>query len=125
MNDTVCLDANVLLESILKNRKHALKAQRYISSHNVVISPLTAHLFVYFGQKDGIALEVLFDLLSKHSFTDCGTTEVRWAIKNQKGGDFEDALQIACAITSQCKSFATFDKNLAQRYNEFITIDSL
>lgn len=125
MNDSVFIDANVLLESLLKDRKKAEKAQKYITSHDVVISPLTAHLFVYFGRKDGISLEVLLDMLTKHRFTDCGTTEVLWAAKNHQNDDFEDALQVACAVINQCKFFATFDKNLAKQYKEFIKIKLL
>lgn len=125
MNNSVFVDANVLLESFLKGRKQDLKAQEYIASHDVVISPLTAHLFVYFGQKDGLILDVLFDLLKKHRFTDCGTTEVMWAVHNIQGNDFEDALQVACAVTNKCESFVTLDKNLAKRYKNFIKIDLL
>ncbi len=125
MNNSVFVDANVLLESVLKGRKHALKAQEYIGSHDVVISPLTAHLFVYFGQKDGIVLEALLDMLTKHRFTDCGSAEVTWAIHNIQSNDFEDALQVACAVTNKCKALATLDKNLASRYKKFITIKLL
>lgn len=126
MNDTaVFIDANVLLESVLSGRRNAEKAQQYISSHNIVISPLTAHLFAYFGQKDGLKLDLVLNMLSKHRFTDFGMDEVVWAINNHPGGDFEDALQVSCAITSGSQKFATFDKRLAQNYQAFITMDVL
>ena len=125
MNDPVCLDASVLLESVLKGRRNASKAQQYISSHNIMISPLTAHLFIYFGQKDGLSLDLLLDLLLKHQFTDFGTVELIWSAKNHQGEDFEDALQIACALTSHCKKFVTFDKDLAKKYQKFIAIQLL
>jgi len=125
MNNSVFVDANVLLESFLKDRKGAEKAQKYIASHDVVISPLTAHLFVYFGQKDGISLEVLLGLLKSHRVTDCGNAEVMWAVHNIQGNDFEDALQVACAVVNNCKTFVTFDKNLANRYKKFILMKLL
>jgi len=125
MNKTVCLDASVLLESILRGRRNASKAQQYIGSHDVMISPLTARLFIYFGQKDGLSLDLLLDLLLKHRFTDFGTVEILWAAKNHQGKDFEDALQIACALTSHCKEFVTFDKDMAKKYKKFITVTLL
>ena len=125
MSNTVCLDASVLLESVLQGRRKASKAQQYIGSHDVIISPLTAHLFIYFGQKDGLSLDVLLDLLLKHRFTDFGTVEILWAAKNYQGEDFEDALQIACALTSHCKEFVTFDKDLAKKYKNFIAVTLL
>ena len=125
MSNTVCLDASVLLESVLKGRRNASKAQQYIGSHDVMISPLTAHLFIYFGQKDGLSLDVLLDLLLKHRFTDFGTVEIIWSAKNHQGEDFEDALQIACALTSHCKEFVTFDKDLAKKYKKYIVVNLL
>ena len=126
MNDeAVFIDANVLLESVLRGRKHTTKAQQYINSHAIIISPLTAHLFVYFSEKDGLGMDAVLNMLSKHRFTDFGTAEIMWAIHNHQGDDFEDAIQVACAVASNCKTFVTFDKELAQRYQGFITVQVL
>lgn len=124
-DEAVFIDTNVLLESVLRDRKHALKAQQYIGTHEVVISPLSAHLFVYFGKKDGLELDILLTMLLKHRFTDFGTGEVIWAVKNLRGDDFEDALQVACALSCGAKTFVTFDNKLAQNYREFISVDVL
>src|ERR1035438_5014189 len=101
-NEGTFIDTNVLLETVLKDRQYAEKAQEYISSRDVIISPLTAHLFVYFGKKDGLKLDLLLEMLAKHRFTDFGTNEVIWAIKNHQSDDFEDSLQIACALLQGC-----------------------
>lgn len=124
-NNAVFIDANVLLETVLKGRRHAEKAQKYISSRSVVISPLTAHLFVYFGQKDGLENNLLLAMLTNHRFTDFGTPQVMWAIRNYQDNDFEDALQVACAVLEGCQTFVTFDRKLAQRYQKFINIHLL
>lgn len=126
MNDKASfIDANVLLETVLKDRKYAEKAQRYVGSNNTIISPLTAHLFVYFGKKDGLEIKVLLDMLTKHRFTDFSTHQIMWAVQNLQDNDFEDALQIACAVLQGCQKFVTFDKKLAQNYQHFINIDVL
>jgi predicted nucleic acid-binding protein len=120
VGNAVFIDANVLLEAILLNRLRTEKARDYIGSHQVVISPLSAHLFAYFGQKDGMSLELLLGLLSEHRFTDIGSAETMWAIRNHQGNDFEDALQVASAVLAGCKQFVTLDRSLAQHYGQFI-----
>ncbi|MCL4448258.1 MAG: hypothetical protein M1483_05655 [Actinobacteria bacterium] len=87
-----------------------------------VVSPLTAHLYVYFGKKEGFPLDSLMRNLTLLKFTDLGDAEVRWAVANCQGDDFEDALQVACAVTYGCEVFVTLDKSLAQRYRRFIDV---
>ena len=119
-SQAVFLDANVLLETILSHRQYAKKVQNYIANHETIISPLTAHLFIYFGKKDGLKLNTLFTLLQQQNIADFGANEVIWAIKNCQGSGFEDALQIACAVSSTADTFVTLDKKLAQSYKNFI-----
>ncbi|NNN21595.1 MAG: type II toxin-antitoxin system VapC family toxin, partial [Acidimicrobiales bacterium] len=109
------LDTNVLLEVLLPGRPKAKAAARYALRESVV-SPLTAHLYVYFGEKEGFPLESLMRNLALLKFTDLGDTQVRWAITNCQGDDFEDALQVACAVTYGSVEFVTLDKSLALRY---------
>ncbi len=123
--EVIFIDANVLLETILKGRKNIIKAQDYVSSHDIIISPLSAHLFVYFGLRDGLELNLLLDMLIKHRFTNFGIEEVMWATKNYQDDDFEDALQVACAVMQDCQTFVTFDKKLAQEYSQFIDVKVL
>ncbi len=124
-DDPIFVDANVLLETILQSREHAELARQYLSTNRIIISPLTAHLLVYFGQKDGLKLDQLLNLLTKHKFSDFGTEQITWAIQNHQDNDFEDAIQVACAVTSEAQTFATFDKNLASKYQEFIKMQVL
>jgi len=121
----VFLDANVVLESTLKDRPQKNAAQKYLAAHRSVISPLTAHLVMYFGQKDGLRQDALTSLLKMHSYADLGTREVSWALEHCQGTDFEDALQIACALGGGAASFATLDEKLAKRYQEFIPVTLL
>jgi predicted nucleic acid-binding protein len=121
----VFIDANLLLEATLQDRSGAPIAQKFLATHPVVISPLTAHLFVHFGRKDAIPQSTLFRLLKEYRLTDFGHHEVSWAMANCRGDDFEDALQVACAVLHGCDRFATFDRTLATRYRSFIHVQVL
>lgn len=114
--DRIFFDANVLLDSALKRpgkaradvRLHAAKGRAYISA-------LSAHLFVYFAQKD-IEMDVLEQFLAEFHILPITAASVDWAFKHQRNRDFEDALQIASSLDGNCTEFVTFDAALAKRY---------
>lgn len=119
------LDANVLLEVLLPSRPHAKLAEGYVLDPDAITSPLTAHLYMYFGLLAGMENKDLLNALSLYAFTDMGDAEVRWAINNCPDKDFEDALQIACALHSGCGTFVTFDKRIAKAYSQHIDVKLL
>lgn len=117
-------DTNVLLETILEGRKKSHVAGIVLSrAEHSYISPLTAHLYVYFAKKEGHAVNELLKDLQSYQLTDMNSPAVQWAIKNRKNDDFEDALQIACAVLDGCDIFVTFDKNLYRDYKDLPTIE--
>lgn len=124
-NELVFLDANVLLELILRKRRLTAVVQQFIHENQTVISPLSAHLAFYFGQKDGLQKEYIFEILKNFQYTEFGANEVMWAMENCQDNDFEDALQVACAVLNGAKLFVTIDKKLAKKYQQFINIQLL
>jgi predicted nucleic acid-binding protein len=118
-------DANILLEVILPDRPAIEAAQDYLGLNHVVISPLTAHLVVYFGLKANLTLPYLLGQIGQFEFTEFNTAAVNWAMQNCQGQDFEDALQVACAILAGCQKIITFDRQLARNYQQFIPIKVL
>ena len=121
---SVFLDANILLEVLLPGRQKAALADRYVQNE-AVVSPLSAHLYAYFGTKEGFSIETLTKQLALLNYTKLGDDEVRWAIANCQDDDFEDALQVACAVISGSELFVTLDNPLAQKYQKFIKIKVL
>lgn len=118
------LDANVLLEIILGRNKEAA-ARKFIerNSENLYISALTAHLVVHFG-KSIVALPVLRKFLADYTILSLDDADFEWAFTNIRGGDFEDALQIAVAVRNGCNELITFDKKLVSTYQELPSIQS-
>jgi predicted nucleic acid-binding protein len=55
-------------------------------------------------------------MLSENKILPLALEDYRWAVDNEQGRDFEDALQVAMAIRTGCSSFITLDANLAKRY---------
>jgi predicted nucleic acid-binding protein len=114
----VFLDASVVLEIILKDRPHLEQAQQFLETltDDTAISILTVHLLMYFGRKQGIADELLENVIGENELLSIAPEDYVWASLNERGKDFEDALQVATAIRNGCKSFITFDATLAKAY---------
>lgn len=43
-----------------------------------------------------------------------------WARENERGKDFEDALQVACSLRNNCEQFMTLDKTLTRDYKDLV-----
>jgi len=114
----VFLDANVVLEITLKDRPRFEQAQQFLETltNDTAISILTVHLLMHFGRKQGIADELLENVIGENELLSITPEDYVWASLNERGKDFEDALQVATAIRNGCKSFITFDVTLAKAY---------
>jgi predicted nucleic acid-binding protein len=114
----VFLDTNVILEVILKDRPHFDAAQHYLETvaDETAISVLTVHLVMYFGRKAGIPDELLETFINENELLSITLEDYVWAVLNERGRDFEDALQLASAIRNRCTSFITFDNGLVRSY---------
>ncbi len=114
----VFLDANVVLEIVLKDRPHLEQAQQFLVklTDDTAISILTVHLLMYFGRKQGIPDELLEKVIGENELLSITPEDYVWASLNEQGKDFEDALQVATAIRNDCKSFITFDATLTKSH---------
>lgn len=124
-NDSLFLDANILLEIVLARDKEpaARKILKKYAGY-IYISALTAHLVVHFGTKR-VSLPVLHKFLSDYVVLPMEVADFEWAFANIRNTDFEDALQIAVAVRNGCSQFITFDENLVAVYGNLPTINIL
>ena len=120
-DNKVFADANVVVEIALGRAKMNKSIRLLQTVDEVFISTLSVHLAVHFGAKYS-SLDSLQNLLSSFSVLDLNSEDCEWAFKNCRGDDFEDALQIAVAIRNGCTEFVTFDRQLAQTYDNLPTL---
>jgi predicted nucleic acid-binding protein len=114
----IFLDANILLEVILKDRLQVSQVQKYLStiSGPTVISMLSVHLLMHFGRKGQVNDEFLHAVINENEILTLIPEDYIWATANERGRDFEDALQVASAVRAQCEAFITLDTRLARAY---------
>lgn len=110
------LDANVILEIILQRKNYDLVSSYLLQDiDSINISSLSAHLVMHFGTKQFMAKD-LYTFLKDYQMIELSRTDFDWADQNSKNDDFEDALQISCALKYGCTDFVTLDKQLYKDY---------
>lgn len=115
----VFLDANVILEVILKDRPHFNQAKKFLETVNddTAVSVLSTHLIMHFGRKEHIEDALLESVIGANELLSIIPEDYVWAVMNEQERDFEDALQVATAIRNSCETFVTFDSSLASAYS--------
>lgn len=119
----VFLDASFVLELIFKRAKYdecfGILNQL---DQAVYISPLTVHLLFYFGKKEGFSFLECQTFVSQFNILNLDSDSIDEAIEIKKDDDFEDALQVACAVLNGCDLVYTLDKKFATRYQSIVDI---
>ncbi len=121
LKNMVFLDANILLEIILRDRAKKDQVENYLTLVNepTAISILSVHLIMYFGRKEKAEDKFLERTIRENEILTLLPEDYEWALKNEKRKDFEDALQVAVAVRTGCEKFITIDDKLAKAYADF------
>ncbi len=121
------LDANILLDILLparKNHKKAIRAYEKICQEYDILATSENIITTveYIASKNGTDCKIIwkfFDSLSKnfdiYNFTEILDDSLIIYQKNCQDGkkiDFEDLLQLNCAIKNECDIFVTEDREL-------------
>ena len=114
----IFVDANVLLE-VIQKRTRTKECEKILGNDkSKAISILTLDLIMYFIERDKLLWEPVKDFLESFSWLPISDADAQWAFMNFRGDDFEDALQVACAIREGCSSFVTLDVALSEKYKQ-------
>ncbi|MGH7234088.1 MAG: type II toxin-antitoxin system VapC family toxin [Candidatus Saccharimonadales bacterium] len=119
------VDANVLLEVILRRTRAATCEDFLSNNENKAISTLSLDLVMYFIERDNLAWKPIKTFLESFSWLPIVEADAQWAFAQFIGGDFEDALQVACAIREGCSKFVTLGGPLSKKYSGNIAINLL
>lgn len=123
----VFVDANITLELLLPDRPRVPQVAEILGAESdLTISALTGHLVWHFGRRQGLSDQIIAKHAGSYKMLPLYPSDFAWALANERGKDFEDALQVAVALRSGCERFITLDQSLAKRYThlplEFVVI---
>lgn len=121
-----CLDANMLIEIIL-GRKYEQSCRNYISAttEDLVTTMLSVDLVMYFAENKKLEQKKVEEFLRLFIWLPMTDQDGEWAFSHFNNDDFEDAMQISCAIREGCSRFATLDGGISRKYSNLIAIDFL
>ena len=87
----------------------------------ICTSVISIATLFYFVEREKINKQTVHNFIENYRLLDINSDDYHWA-KNNDMGDFEDALQIACAKRHGCVSLLTLDKNLYRSYGRHFTV---
>lgn len=123
----IFLDENILLELFL-NRKKAREVEDLLLekiNEEFVISFLTADIFYHIGLKAGADFEDLQVSLKSFRVLECDQNTYHKVKLIKQNKDFEDFLQVACAIQHDVDEFYTLDLQLQKDYSKLLNIKTV
>ena len=119
----VFLDANVLMEILFERQRNsaALDYIRGLKSVQLCVSVLSLDIVLYFVEAEKFSKQTAWAFLNHYRLLDMTASDAEWARDNDQG-DFEDALQMACAHRHGCQQFITLDTAVEKRYGSFLPV---
>ncbi len=123
----IFLDTNVLMELLFRRSNYSLAMAAVISlSENatVCISIVSLATVLYFVESQGFDKKIAHNFIKGYKILDMNSDDYNWAESNDQG-DFEDALQTACARRHKCSYILTLDKSFAKMYGKFCQVHEI
>lgn len=120
----IFLDTNIILELFFHRSKYnqvVAELSSVSELDGITISILSVTFFMYHVEKQNRSLSEAHDFLGKYQILDMKEADYNWAQANDQG-DFEDALQVACALRHGCKKIITLDRLLAKNHDKHIEV---
>ena len=118
----IFVDANVLLEVILKRSRSSACEKFLRDGGDKAISVLSLDIVMYFVERHKLSAEPVKKFLESFEWLSVVDTDAHRAFARYGSNDFEDVLQVSCAVREGCSSFATLDKGLAKKYAQAIKV---
>lgn len=119
----IFLDANILLE-ILFTRQRAEQVLEVLSNEKnpqFCVSVLSVDLVMYFVELEKKDKSIAWEFLQRYEILDMSPIDNRWAYDND-AGDYEDALQTACALRNRCAKLITLDRAFEKMFGSYIIV---
>ena len=122
----ICLDANVVIELMLKRpRWEACSRDIDSKGEGLAMTVLSVDLAMYFAEGKKLDLDAVQGLLRQFIWLPLIEADTNLAFSMYRGDDFEDALQLAVAKREGCERFATLDRGLHRKYSPAYPVDLL
>ena len=123
----VFVDTNILMELFFHRPKYNVARSAVLSiseNHIVCTSVLSVTTLLYYVESEKFDKIIAHNFIKGYRLLDMNRTDYKWAEDNDEG-DFEDALQVACARRHNCEKLLTLDLNFNKMYGKYLPIQTI
>jgi predicted nucleic acid-binding protein len=120
----VFVDTNILMELFFHRPQYDLAMSSLIELPEqdiVSISVLSLTTLLYYVEAKKYDKKTAHNFIKSYKILDMNESDYKWAEANDSG-DFEDALQLACARRHNCSYLLTLDKKFNNMYGKYLSI---
>jgi predicted nucleic acid-binding protein len=121
MASSAFVDTNVLMEILFARLRMQAAIEALDAESELATSILSLSTTFYYVERDNYSKAATHAFFKGYQILDMNEADYNWAAQNDQG-DFEDALQVACAMRHGCKKLITLDADLAKRHNKHIAV---
>jgi predicted nucleic acid-binding protein len=124
--NNILLDTNIIMELFFERTKQktVIEAVNNLPKNKdivITITILSLSTLLYFVEKEKIDKSIVHAFLDGYKVLDINNDDYKWARGNDEG-DFEDALQTACALRHHCNKILTLDTEFESMYGKYISV---
>jgi predicted nucleic acid-binding protein len=127
MTAKVFIDTTVLMELFFRRSNYELAAKSLmaLSEENIVCaSLLSVSTLLYYVEAEKFDKKIAHNFVRGFKILDMTEADYKWAEDNDQG-DFEDALQVACARRHGCSDLFTMDKKFGVMYDKYLSVRTI
>ena len=120
----IFIDTNILMEVFFRRAKYDSAMASLVALPELDIawtSILSLSTLLYYVEAEKFDKKTAYKFMRGYRILDMTNSDYEWA-KNNDQGDFEDALQVACAKRHDCSYLLTLDKKLGNMYGKYLSI---
>jgi predicted nucleic acid-binding protein len=90
----------------------------------VCASILSLSTLIYYVEAEKLDKKIAHNFVKGFKILDMNEADYGWAEANDQG-DFEDALQVACARRHDCSYLLTLDKKFGTMYGKYLSVRTI
>jgi predicted nucleic acid-binding protein len=126
-NDLIFIDTNILMEVLFRRSQYDTAMASLISLAEqavVCTSTLSVSTVLYYVEANKLDKKIGHNFIKGYRILDMSDIDYEWAENNDQG-DFEDALQTACARRHGCSYLLTMDKGFGKMYGKYLPVHTI
>jgi predicted nucleic acid-binding protein len=126
-NDLIFIDTNILMEVLFHRSQYdaAMAGLMSLAEQAIVCTSIVSvSTLLYYVEAKKLDKKIAHHFIKGYRILGMSEIDYEWAENNDQG-DFEDALQTACARRHSCSYLLTLDKRFGKMYGKYLPVQTI